>query len=169
MIFRYNCTDASADWPWYMIEVSTKNLRVVLRHIRDGIRDHFGSDSAEIFVCRELADVGLIFARSNKAEKVRRLNRIRGVQLSGNQFMSVDDKYVQGLITRAQIEHRARISSIAVGSFVRILDGPRFGYCGTVESLGRRATVKVRLFTRTIVVRTPVGNLQLRPTANSFY
>jgi hypothetical protein len=74
--------------------------------------------------------------------------------------ISVEDSYVQGLISEAEERHRKQIIGIEVGSFVRILNGPTRDFCGIVEIIGDgRAVVRIILCTKSILLETPVRNL----------
>jgi hypothetical protein len=162
---------------WYMLELrSEKTVESTLRRMGKALHGIFRTDPIEIFIPvihRDLDSFDLstgpyLFVRSNNFSSLLRLKSITGcVSLvtegdtnRPSKAITVEDSYVQGLISEAEERHRKQIIGIEVGSFVRVLNGPTRDYCGIVEIIGDgRAVVRIILCTKSILLETPVRNL----------
>ena len=162
---------------WYMIELrSEKTIEPTMRRIGNAIPGIFRDDPVEIFIPVFKRDLDVfemktqcyIFARSTSFSALLRLKSVTGVVClvtegesnRPNKAIPIEDQYVQTIIAEAEEEFRNRAQGIAVGSFVRILNGETRDYCGTVEVINDgQAAVRVDLKTKQLLIETPLRNL----------
>jgi transcription antitermination factor NusG len=177
MILEYGDVSKVKGLPWYMVELrSEKTIESTMRRVGKALGGIFRHDPIEIFIpvirrdldVFEMSTGPYVFVRSTSFSALLRLKSITGVVSlvtegdtnRPSKAISVEDAYVQGLITQAEDEHRKRAFGIEVGSFVRVLNGETRDFCGTVEIIGDgRAVVRVTLGTKNILLETPVRNL----------
>lgn len=177
MILTYGDTSKLGNTHWYMVELrSEKTVEGTLRRIGAQISSIFRESSVEVFVpvfrrdlnVFELKTGNYLFARSASFQSLLRLKSITGVvglvtlgdSNHPSKAIPVDNAYVQAIIAEAEEFFRARASAIAVGSFVRIIDGDQRDFCGTVMDLhDGMACVQIDIKTKIMLVETPVRNL----------
>ena len=177
MILEYGDVAKVKGLNWYMLELrSEKTVESTLRRMGKALHGIFRTDPIEIFIpvihrdldSFDLSTCPYLFVRSNNFSSLLRLKSITGcVSLvtegdtnRPSTAITVEDSYVQGLISEAEERHRKQIIGIEVGSFVRVLNGPTRDYCGIVEIIGDgRAVVRIILCTKSILLETPVRNL----------
>lgn len=179
MLLHYNRSQKLRGTDWRVCEMTSADeserlddAEIIFRRMCSSIPEIFGREAVEIFLpfdaARQLR-AEIFFVRSTSAKAIGQMRFIRGLgtlsaarRSSSLRFSAVvSDKYVQWLIRKARKDHERRSAGVAVGSFVRIMDGFVREFCGTVQRIkGNMATVEVRLFSRSFTVRTPIGNLQ---------
>src|SRR5271170_7848509 len=177
MILEYGDVSKLKGLSWFMMELrSEKTIESTMRRVGKQLGGIFRHDPIEIFIpvikrdldVFELSTGPYVFVRSTSFNALLRLKSVTGVVSlvtegdtnRPNKAIQVEDDYVQGLITKAEEEHRKRAIGIEVGSFVRILNGETRDFCGEVEIIGDgKAVIRVTLRTKSILLETPVRNL----------
>lgn len=191
MILEYGDVSRMRGQAWFLVELrSEKTIESTMRRVGKALPGIFRSDPVEMFIpvvrrdldVFEMSTGPYVFARSTSFSALLRLKSITGVVSlvtegdtnRPSKAISVADDYVQGLISKAEEEHRKLASGVEVGAFVRVLNGETRDYCGVVEIVGDgRAVVRVTIKTKSILLETPVRNLlnlsHVPPEARVFY
>ena len=111
-------------------------------------------------VYRRLPSIG-------KLCKINGIEEIAATQDSNGavkDYITIKDSEVQMLIGKERSLYEEEVNAVKPGDFVMIRDGACRFYCGHVKSTtGSYAVVNVRLFTKTLFIRTPRGNLKVLP------
>jgi hypothetical protein len=160
---------------WYTLEFGNDlTIEPVLHRLATALAGIFRDSPAELFVPLGNRDLGIyelktgvyVFIRGD-LKLVKRLHCVCG--LAGlvsrqvktiSRFIVSTDAEVQPMIAACAADIAARVAAIKLGSFVRILAGRNRDYCGTVMSMDDScAVVSVELFTFTMMIETPLGNL----------
>jgi hypothetical protein len=160
-----------------MVELrSEKTVETTLKRMGSQLATIFRESPVEVFIPVfhrdfnefELKTGNYVFVRSPNFQALLRLKSITGIvglvtlgeSNHPSKVIPVDNEYVQLLIKEAEDFFQARAATIAVGSFVRILDGEQRDFCGTVIVLNDgMACVQVEIKTKLLLVETPVRNL----------
>lgn len=177
MILEYGDINRLKDTRWFMAELrSDKTVEPTMKRLGREVGGIFRDEPLEVFIpvekrdldVFEMSTVQYIFVRSTSFASLLRLKQITGIVglvTEGDcnrpsKAISVENAYVQGLISQAEIEHRQRAVGIEIGGFVRILNGECRDFCGIVEVIGDgSAMVRITLRTKYILQETPIRNL----------
>jgi hypothetical protein len=177
MLLEYGDIGLLQGKEWYMLEIGNENtVEPTMRRLGIAVPNIFRNHSIEIFIpvfkrdldVFEMKTGAILFVRSTSFQGLVRLRRVTGVQSLvtvgdcnvPSKAIPVDDDYVQTIIAESEKEFLSRSEGIEVGSFVRVLNGDTRDYCGVVEAIGDgRATVRIALTARNIILDTPIRNL----------
>jgi hypothetical protein len=181
MVLEYGPVEKLKNTKWFMAELrSDKTVEPTMKRLGREVGGIFRDEPLEVFIpvqrrdldVFELGTVQYVFVRSTSFPALLRLKQITGIcglVTEGDcnrpsKAISVEDAYVQSLISLAEEEHRQRAIGIEVGSFVRILNGECRDFCGVVEVIGDgSAMVRITLRTKYILQETPIRNLLNQP------
>jgi len=188
MILSHGDTSVLKGTGWNSLEIrSDDQIEIVAHRLVEEIPKIFKDHPLEVFIPVMLRDLdsftlktsNLVFVRSDSVQDIMRLRNISGVQqittkgetTKARDIITVPDDYVQELIEECEREFNHKI---AVGSFVRILDGSARDFCGHVTSVeNNHAEVRVDLLTRLLFVKTLLANLldlsHVDPARQVFY
>jgi hypothetical protein len=177
MIITHGNVADLGDKPWYMVELrSEKTAEATLRRLANHLPNVFKEAGVELFIpilqrdfnVFALSTGSYIFARSMDFQGLFRLKSITGIaglvthreSNHPSKVIPVENQYVQMLISSAESSFINRADSIAIDSFVRIIDGENRDFCGVVIHLhDGTAFVQVDLKTKLVFVETPTRNL----------
>lgn len=178
MILEHLDTTKIKTTEWFMIELrSERTSEETIRRIGKELAAIFPSDPVEVFVPLKERDCSTfvlltdcyLFVRADDPIKVGKIRRVTGVlgilardeSTRPSKFLRVPDDYVQDLIKTCWEQHQQRSAGIAVGSWVRLIDGQMRDFCGYVLGiLEGRATVRIAARTKLIIVDTSLQNLK---------
>lgn len=180
MILTYGDVAKLKGSDWYMVELCSESANAMeasIRRVAKALPSIFREHPVEVFV--PIADRNLnvfdlntgsyLYARSSSFDKLFRLKTVTGVvglsTIGGSNHPShaikVEDSFVQQQIAIAKQAANEHAASIAIGSFVRVLDGEMRDWCGTVTNMHDGvAVVRVPLKTKIMLIETSVRNLR---------
>ncbi len=177
VLLEYNDT-SNLTGPWWMAELrSADSVDPTIKRVAKEAPGIFREAALQIFLPTlppdfgpiELTTINAIFVRSDNFKALCRLKQVTGITglatrgdtNNTRDALTVDDEYVQGLVTASQAAWEKRGEGIEVGSFARLLQGETSGFCGFVESIeGQRAKLRVDYFDRKLYIDTPTKNLK---------
>lgn len=191
MLFTDGDTTTIQSKKWYILELrSERTAEEILKRVFIALESTFRGDAVEVFAPEQrtrensfaLLTENYVFVRADDPAKVARLRRVTGVQgvvskddsSRINSFLTVDDDYVQSLMTQVMQAYYERGSKIKEGCFVKILDGQDRDLYGHVISVsGGRACVRIDLKTKLWFSDTTIHNLldcsDIEPRHRVFY